>query len=129
MTLFHGMLLFDFPEPKVGKWHECLGYRGMMDVWHLSGTPWRVIIEPWDDTCDLCASKGKSRDECACEEVWIANDETGSIVDNYIAESYEEAKKWAKEWMHEHQDLSGHVDNLPDYMSCACKCRWCPEEK
>jgi hypothetical protein len=94
MTMNRGMLLFDSPEPPVGKWENQLGYRGLKEVWKLEGTP--IILEiDMDDVPD--------EDPEDCWEVSVANDETGDV--RYIAfGSFNECDKAAKKYMSEHHN-------------------------
>lgn len=49
MTMYHGMLLIDSPEPAIGKWENQLGFRGLKEVWAIPGTEQRVEIDCDDD--------------------------------------------------------------------------------
>ena len=89
MTVFKGVLLFDIPEPAIGKWENIPFYRGMMEVWKHSVTGEEVVLEPNDDSTE--------------ENHWdfIIQDDNGNC-DCISSGTFDQVDKQAKEWMKEH---------------------------
>lgn len=90
MTVFKGMLLFDVPEPAIGKWENQLGYRGMLEVWKHSKTGDCVVLEPYEDAPEECIW-----------EFWI-HDKDSYNCESISSGAFDQVDKEAKEWMRKH---------------------------
>lgn len=94
MTLFNGMLLFDVAEPSIGKWREQLGWRGTKDEWQTEDGRYSLFIESFEEDIE---------NDVIEEEVWIADNKTGSWDSLFFGE-YDEVKEKAKKWMKENPE-------------------------
>jgi hypothetical protein len=102
MTVYRGLLLFDYPETAIGLWENQLGYRGYMEVWKHKETNDLVVMDVDEDSSP--EDEDGNPDDLG-SPIWEIRLESGDnkIIDYpCISGRFSQVDKWAKEWMAAH---------------------------